>query len=393
MSLPIPLDLLLACIEAASTTRPAERGATRMDDRYAYCSLPPVPPREFPAGTDPARAEAIVVNESKWVNHTVLHYYFFDTETDGEHVFLADGSRQWRPWTTDKAHQDVVRNAFDRWKAQGIGLEFVEVSSRDEAEIRVGFMQGDGSWSYLGRQILDRGANERTMNFGWDLLAAPREADTALHEIGHTLGLPHEHQNPNAGIVWDEERVYADLGGPPNNWPRDKTHWNILRKIEPDTVQGSNWDADSIMHYPFPAGLILRPERYRTQPLRPAGGLSARDLAWVRAFYPATDDAELPELLPFQSRELAILPGQQRDLVLRPTATRRYTLQTFGVSDTVMVLFERADGQLRYQAGDDDSGEDRNATLQLKLFQGREYVLRVRLYFSQGSGETAVMMW
>jgi Astacin (Peptidase family M12A) len=132
------------------------------------------------------------------------------------------------------------------------------VTSRDEAEIRVGFMQGDGSWSYLGRQILDRGANERTMNFGWDLLRTAREADTALHEIGHTLGLPHEHQNPNAGIVWDEEKVYTSLGGPPNNWPRETTQWNILRKIEPDTVQGSNWDPDSIMHYPFPAGLILQ---------------------------------------------------------------------------------------------------------------------------------------
>ena len=35
--------------------------------------------------------------------------------------------------------------------------------ARVEAEIRVGFMQGDGAWSYLGRQILDRGANERTI--------------------------------------------------------------------------------------------------------------------------------------------------------------------------------------------------------------------------------------
>ena len=288
---------------------------------------------------------------------------FFDRETDGEHVFLADGTRQWRPWTTDKAHQDVVRNAFDHWKAQGIGLDFAEVGSRDEAEIRIGFMAGDGSWSYLGRQILDRGVNERTMNFGWDLLRSPREADTALHEIGHTLGLPHEHQNPNAGIVWDEEKVYVTLGGPPNNWPREKTQ------------------------------LIVRPERYRTEPLRPAGGPSPRDLAWVRAFYPATDEGELPELLPFQSRELAVLPGQQRDFVIRPAATRTYTLQTFGESDTVMVLFERDAGHLRYQAGDDDSGEDRNATLRLKLFQGREYVLRIRLYFSQGSGETAVMMW
>jgi hypothetical protein len=38
--------------------------------------------------------------------------------------------------------------------------------------------------------------------------------------------------------------VYTSLGGPPNNWPREKTQWNILRKIEPDTVQGSNWDPD-----------------------------------------------------------------------------------------------------------------------------------------------------
>ncbi len=265
-----------------------------MDETFSYCSMPPVAPRELPAGMDPARLEAIVVNESKWVNHTVLHYYFFDRETDGEHVFGADGTRQWRPWTTDKAHQDVVRNAFDHWEAQGIGLEFVEVTSRDEAEIRVGFMEGDGAWSYLGRQILDRGANERTMNFGWDLLRTPREADTALHEIGHTLGLPHEHQNPNAGIVWDEEKVYTSLGGPPNNWPRSKTQWNILRKIEPDTVQGSNWDPDSIMHYPFQAGLILEPERFQTQPLRPAGGLSARDLSWVRAFYPGTRSRSCP---------------------------------------------------------------------------------------------------
>ena len=36
-----------------------------MDETFSYRSLPPVPPREFAAGTDPARVEAIVVNESK----------------------------------------------------------------------------------------------------------------------------------------------------------------------------------------------------------------------------------------------------------------------------------------------------------------------------------------
>ena len=53
------------------------------------------------------------------------------------------------------------------------------------------------------------------MNFGWDL-TQPGEIDTAIHEIGHTLGFPHEHQNPHAGIVWDEEAVYAALAQPPN---------------------------------------------------------------------------------------------------------------------------------------------------------------------------------
>ena len=37
--------------------------------------------------------------------------------------------------------------------------------------------------------------------------------DTALHGIGHTLGLPHEHQNPNAGIVWDVEHPAQDRAG------------------------------------------------------------------------------------------------------------------------------------------------------------------------------------
>ncbi len=102
---------------------------------------------------------------------------------------------------------------------------------------------------------------ERTMNFGWDL-TTPYGRDTALHEIGHALGFPHEHQNPLAGIVWDEEKVYRYFAGPPNNWPRQTTHHNIIRKISADLVEGSAWDKDSIMHYQFPAGLIISPSYY-----------------------------------------------------------------------------------------------------------------------------------
>ena len=49
-----------------------------------------------------------------------------------------------------------------------------------------------------------------------------------------------------------------------------------------------------------------------------------------------------------------------------------YTLQTFGQSDAVLVLFTEEDnGDLRYVAGDDDSGSDRNAKLEQRLERGQ----------------------
>ncbi len=285
----------------------------------------------------------------------------------------------------------MVRAGFQRWKDVGIGLTFKEVSAREDAQIRIGFMQGDGAWSYLGRGVLRHGVNDRTMNFGWDLTRHPSELDTAIHEIGHTLGFPHEHQNPNAGIVWDEEAVYRDLAQPPNRWTRAQTFHNIIRKIEPDTVQGSNWDPNSIMHYPFRAGMIKEPVEFASG-LTPEPGLSARDQAQVKFFYPHLEPS-YPELKVFESQTLSIQPGEQRNYTILPDMTRNYRIQTFGTSDTVMVLFEDDGGELKYVSGDDDSGTDTNASLNLKLFKGRKYVLRIRLYYSEASGETAVMVW
>lgn len=359
--------------------------------KFSYCSLPEVPERTFGRDVDPDRAAAILVTGNKWVNGTVLHYYFFDRDTDGQHVFLRDGSRVWRTWQGDEGQKDVVRSAFQQWQDFGIGLKFEEVDSREDAELRIGFMQGDGAWSYIGTYALNIGSNKRTINYGWDLTRFDGK-DTALHEIGHAMGLPHEHQNPNAGIVWDEEAVYDALAKPPNSWPRDKTFHNIIRKIAPDTVQGSNWDPNSIMHYPFEAGLIKKPARYRGG-LNPEAGLSGRDESWVKVFYPPLDQDDEPELKRFMPEQVAILEGEQRNFAIRPTATRYYNIQTFGTSDTIMVLFEDDDGELRYLTADDDSGQDYNARIRTRLYKGRKYVLRVRLYYSNESGGTTVMLW
>ncbi|REK17459.1 MAG: hypothetical protein DWQ37_06625 [Planctomycetota bacterium] len=342
-----------------------------------FCALPEVPQRTFGPDVSAHRARLIQWIDKKWVNGTRLRYYFFESGS------FAGGNDQ----------TDLVRRAFEIWEDVGIGISFEEVTNIGEAEIRIGFLRGDGSWSYVGRDVIDvPGQFERTMNFGWDLTRDPRGVDTPVHEIGHSLGFPHEHQNPFAGIVWDEEAVYDYFGGPPNNWTRESTFHNVLRKLPAGSVEGSQWDPNSVMHYGFPAGLILSPEEYRGG-LRPELGLSAHDIAEVRRFYPPLDDSRNPRLVPMRLETLTLEPAQQMNFTIESPVTDDYTIQTFGRSDTVMVLFEDVDGQLRYVGGSDDSGTSTNATLHVRLRQGRRYVLRLRLYLNYASGETAVMMW
>ncbi|MEU3885873.1 M12 family metallopeptidase [Streptomyces sp. NPDC029041] len=352
-----------------------DEAPTREEEATAlFCAQPPVTEPILRPDLSPDRLSAILVGRAKWVNGTVLRYCFLN-EADG-----ASGEQL-----------DEVRRAVRDWKDIGIGLEFREVDHPSEAEIRIGFRRGDGSWSYVGRDALGISSRERTMNFGWDL-TSPHGKATARHEFGHALGFAHEHQNPFAGIEWDEERVYATLAGPPNNWPREQTFHNILRKLSTSEVEGSEWDPESIMEYPFPPGLILRPEKYHRDGIPDPLAISQKDKKYVKRWYPPMEDT-LPEIRPFQSVELDLAAGEQSDFVVVPPETRMYEIGTLGDSDVVMVLFEEVDGDLRYFTAEDDGGMDRNARLKVRLFEGRRYVLRTRLYSAWGPGKAALMLW
>ena len=148
-----------------------------------------------PGERGPAPCPAILAVGSKWVNQTVLHYCFFKSGH----------------FAVPKAQADAVRQAFATWKAVGIGLDFTEVQQLSEAEVRIGYSVADGSSaSAVGRGVLRVPLNQPTTVYGWSLTTQYGRG-TALHELGHVLGMEHEHQNPFAGIKWHEQAVYDDL--------------------------------------------------------------------------------------------------------------------------------------------------------------------------------------
>ena len=344
-----------------------------------YCAMRPRVARPMPPGVSAARARLLLLTVSKWMNGTTLTYAFFAAPAK-----LAGPTVQ----------MNAVRAAFAEWKALGIGLSFTELSSIADAQIRISFDQLDGSWSYIGTDNLTIAPNKATMNFGWDLTTAYGHS-TALHEIGHAIGFPHEHQNPKGGIVWDEPAVYASLAGPPNEWSREETFHNIIEKINPDTVQSSVWDPNSVMHYQFEKGLILKPAKYKTG-LTPKGGLSARDRKWTREFYPPLPSGSPAKIGLFQSQALKLKPHEQADFQFVAPAARSYTFRTFGVADTLLAVSRKAatKGKATEVIGqDDDGGEERNAELTIKLKKGEKVDVKVRMRFIEKAGEAAVMVF
>ena len=125
--------------------------------------------------------------------------------------------------------------------------------------IRISF-NVQGAYSYVGVTNAEiqpfvptnPGRTNETMGLGW--LDEDKKGGVCLHEMGHCIGLMHEHQRPDAKgpdklNLIDEEQLRQFFMGPPNYWDDATIQANVIDVFDYSTRNASKYDPNSIMHY------------------------------------------------------------------------------------------------------------------------------------------------
>ncbi len=310
----------------------------------------------------PTPVRLALVTAKKWQNGRELRVHFLDGHSTVQ-AKVQENAHQWSQFANIK-----FKFEYD-----------------PTADIRISF-EHEGSWSYIGSDALSVPRPQPTMNFGW---LTPTSAEeeyrrVVVHEFGHALGCIHEHQHPEAGIPWDKEAVYRYFMGPPNNWTREEVDHNLFEKYDKTITNFSQYDKNSIMHYPISNELTIGDFEvgWNTQ-------VSATDKAFIGTMYPPPKPpGEEVTKLTIGAPRIAASIGRhgEEDLFEFGVATQgRYTIETEGRTDVVMALLG-PNSLTTLIDTDDDSGRAYNAKITRTLGPGTYYV-RIRHYRPRGTGK------
>ncbi|MCY6381062.1 M12 family metallopeptidase [Hoeflea prorocentri] len=278
--------------------------------------------------------------------------------------------------------QDMVRQVAPMWTDHA-NLNF-DFTDDPRAEIRVTFDENDGAWSYVGTDNASIPLHAATLNLGW------LDQGVILHEFGHMIGLSHEHQNPDGGIMWNEQQVIDDLSGAPNFWDEATIRHNVLNKYSADQVHGTEFDPQSIMLYAFPDSWTTNMGATSEN-----NDLSDQDKAFIASavMYPGRGGADpnIVELDVMRGTEAEISSAGEEDLFsFKVKKDGMHIIETTGSTDVVMVLFG-PDSKTAKVAENDDGGRGQNSRIVARLREGTYYAA-IRHYNPNRTGEYRIMV-
>ena len=169
----------------------------------------------------------------------------------------------------DKEREQIIDRAFKKWNSIGMSLmSFKKISANrwNQADIRIVRDPKRSDYGSLGSTALQKRTDEDTMNLGMRKGLGEAGYVTALHEIGHVLGMIHEHQRSDIAIEWDLSGLVRYFKTrktfPIKDKPEEKIRRAVMAKI---TVTNSTikepFDPKSVMNYDFPYYCFKKPKK------------------------------------------------------------------------------------------------------------------------------------
>ncbi|MEO8624236.1 MAG: hypothetical protein ABI625_24360 [bacterium] len=306
-----------------------------------------------------AQIQSVVVAGRTWPSHVITVAFNGGSATLKGTIAAAVGD-----WSRSGAVQ------FDFWTDPS-KTRFRSWATTDEAyqaDIRISFGNG-GHWSVVGLDARDTSIakpGQATMNFaGFARFLPTNWRPTVLHEFGHALGVEHEHRNPRvacaAAFRWDDDPgyehtpadastaytadahgrrpgVFTYLGGPPNNWSREKVEFN-MGKLPFDKVYiASVFDPHSIMLYSFVPWLFRDGENSACYTTLGANSvLSDEDRRAAAAAYPGT----VADRTKFETRVNALIARRIKGIVNSANDQAKLSSAIGAMRNSVSVVKDR----------------------------------------------------
>jgi hypothetical protein len=204
-------------------------------------------------------------------------------------------SRYWGPTARtltvsfmENTPADLRTRILTHFNAWNVSVTFVQTNGVGDVRISRG---PGGYYSYLGTDIRHIPSNHQTMNLESFTMDMPESEFRRVirHEVGHTLGFPHEHMRQELVALIDPAKAYRYFLAT-QGWDKRTVDQQVLTPLDQASLLGTAPDQDSIMCYQLPGQITVN-----GNPIRGGTDINTSDAAFAQGIYPASTPLLAPE--------------------------------------------------------------------------------------------------